>query len=323
METKPVARPVLPPRFTSSGGIARFIYAAVLIALLAYGLYVVIKPLVFLDGYGDVKANSREITAPYLSKIVHVHVRPGQKVLQGSVLVVVARADEEEVTRSLTLRLHNSTLKLNELKERFLVARDSHKAAVERVTATEQRLRKMQQPQYSDQLTAIHLANLQGEHAQAVRLYAAIAAELKLLPEAIKEVEAESLWVTKELDEIRGTWGHVVVPAHFDGIVGAKIRDVGSTVPPGQSLLTLYDSASKYILWRLPEFALRMPEQGDAVTIMLGNKTFTGSVRSVLPVALAGGRDPDRTARLVEVEVEKTDVGLPIGAEVMVRLRNF
>jgi multidrug resistance efflux pump len=319
----PVPQDEPPKRFGSPGRAVRFVYATVLLGLLGYGLVWLIKPLVFLEGPGEVKSSAIEVAVPYVAKVKHIHVSPGQSVHEGAVLAVVSRADAAEVSRALSLRLHNANMKRSELRNRLAVAQRSERSVRDRARVTADRLKRMQQPQYCDQLTSNHLANLQREQSEAAQQEAAVLADLRLLPEAIAEVEAEIHRVTDEMNEVNLGWGHILLSAVSAGTVGPKMLESGATVSAGQSILTIYDSRKDYVLWRLPALSLRAPVVNEPVTVLYGRSSFPGTIRSILTVALDGDAKSTEATRLAEVEVKAPPAQLPIGAEVTVRLTNF
>lgn len=310
------------PWFATPGRLVRGVYATVLGALILYGLSWLVRPLVFLEGPGEVKANAQEVSVPFIANIEAMHVKAGQTVFEGTVLATVARADAADTLRELSLRLHNARMQESDLAGRLHVAKSTETSLRERVQTTRERLDRMQ-TLYSDYATSPHLAALQREHADAVRLESQVQSDLRLLPSTLQRVEAEVATVSDQIAQIQRGWGHILLSAPRNGTVGATTVEAGGTVNPGQSIMTLFDAESTYVLWRLPAFNFRSPEIDDEVTVIQGSKKIRGRIRSILPITAGGPAKSATSGRLAEVELEEESTGLPIGAEVEVRLRNF
>ena len=310
-------------RFITSGRVVRMTYGTIVLCALLFMGYWVSRPLFFLEGPGTVQAPAISISLPYAARIKTVGVRPGQEVLAGAVLAAATRAGASETEWEITEKLHEAQRKKTEYEGRLMIAERINPESEKRVSAARRSL-ELLLAQKSQITNSFELSSIYREYAEAINQAAVAEADLKLMPGAVAEVGNEINSLRERLASLDRTWHHIVIAAPKGGHIGATTVTEGSAVNPGDTLMTLYDSAHRYVVWHLPAFSFSLPAVGDEVTVGYGRNHLTGIVRRVLSVADAPTADSlGSVGRLVEVDIAGEATLLPLGAEVVVRLHYF
>lgn len=305
-------------RFASSGKAVRFFYGALVLGAVLTLAYWAAKPLIFLEGVGTVEAPEQQISFPHVAEVKIIAVRPGQEVHRGTVLAILKRSDAEAVSQSLEQRLYNAESSLRDLENRLLVATEARGPAQSRVGAARSTMDRIAK---ADQrfVSANYVANMQREYSEAADRLAVLNADAQTLPSAISGARDEILSLRNELMLIDRTWSHIQLTSSYDGNIGPEIAAEGSTVVPGQNILSVYDESKKFLLWRLPAFSLAEPRRGDKVSIAFGRQTYSGKVSRILSISDVA----QSSGRMVEVEIEGNQSRLPLGASVKISLTYF
>ena len=224
----------------------------------------------------------------------------------------------EAVSQSLQQRLYDAEATLRSLESRLFVAQETRGPAEARVAAARSTMARIMK---ADQqfVSASYAANMQREYSEASDRLALVNADQRTLPSAIADTREEIASLRNELLLIDRTWSHIQLISSYDGDIGPNIAAEGSTVIPGQNIMTVYDDSKKYLLWRLPAFSLVEPRRGDKVSIAYGRQTFPGTVTRILSIS-----DTTETGgRMVEVQIDGDQSRLPLGASTTISLSYF
>jgi len=92
-----------------------------------------------------------------------------------------------------------------------------------------------------------------------------------------------------------------VIQAPYDGIIRAKMIEVGDLAVPGKAMFSIENKDAYVVVLVLPERYLHTVGLNQEVTVTvsaLGNKTFTGNVQEIFPVA-----DTKSRSFLVKVKI--------------------
>lgn len=305
-------------RFVSSGRMVRLAYGGLVLAAVLGLAYWAAKPLIFLKGPGTVEAPAQDVSYPHLAEVKIMAVRPGQEVHRGTVLAVLSRPDAVPARQALEQRLFAAEARLRELENRLLVVRAARGAADQRVGIARAALARIEQADRQF-VNANYVATMQREYAQAADRAGALAADAATVPAALATARVEIEALRKELALIERSWSHIQLTSRFHGAVGPRVLAEGSTVVPGQTVMSIYDESRKFVLWRLPAFSLAEPRRGDAVQVAYGRARFAGKVSRVLSLSETG----ENGGRLVEIELSRGAERLPLGVVTTVSLSYF
>lgn len=309
--------------YRSSGSIIRWLYAMILMAGGLYAAYSFIGPMFTLEGEGVVRAPGLDVSVPFVATIKDVHVKAGQKVHSGTVLAVVSRANTDDVLRSLNEQWHAAAQLNHELQQRLAEEQVLVGPYAQRARQARERLQRTSG--YRQYMTSLEMATIQRDDVEAQQSLAKVQSDLANLPGAI----ADNLIAMRELQEqqiiIANEWRHHMLLADKEGYIGANVMHAGSTVTPGQTILTVYDMSQVYVMWELPLFHWVRPREGQDVLITFGRTEVPGRIRRLLQVAKRQGGTTDqheRTGQMAEVEILTDDImALPLHGYVNIKLK--
>lgn len=305
-------------RFVSSGKAVRFFYGTLVLGAVVMLAYLAAKPLIFLEGHATVEAPERVVSFSHIAEIETVAVRPAQAVRRGAVLAVLRRSDAEIVGRSLRQRLYDLEVRSSDLQNRLLIAREALGPAESRVNAARSTMIRIAN---ADQrfISANFVSSMQREFSEASDRLAIITADARTLPSAIASVNEEIIGLRNDLKIIEQTWSRIQLRSTHDGIIGSDLALEGSTVLPGQKIMSIYDDHEKFLLWRLPSFSLVELEAGDTVNISYGRQKISGEVSRVLAIS----DETNSSGHMVEVKIKGNRRALPLGAVATISLSYF
>ncbi|MCL5958345.1 MAG: efflux RND transporter periplasmic adaptor subunit [Chloroflexi bacterium] len=126
----------------------------------------------------------------------------------------------------------------------------------------------------------------------------------------------------------------VEVRSPINGVVVARQGDVGDAVSPGQSILTVTDPISQWVLANIEETKIGRIKRGQPVQVHADalDRTFSGHVDTITPATAAtfsllpqqnGSGNFTKVTQLVPVKILVDTQGqtLPLGGSVEVRIR--
>lgn len=316
------APPVPDARFTTSGAWTRRIYASLVFGVLAFVIYQVSKPLLFVEGPGVLTAPNTQISLPHPAYIKFMMVQPSQHVLPGTVLAIVDRPQQEDAIRDIQAKLHTLRSTQQTLSARLQNAKNNLTLARQLANESDVRWQKVQD-KYKDYVTADLSSTLQRDRVEAHAKLTNWENDLVNLPKQMDLIQTEIRRLETDVHEIERTWRHKLITSEKESVVGPRVASAGASLSAGAPLLTLYDLKQSYVLWRLPALRLSDPLPGQMVSITHGVYVAKGRVRRVLNLANDAQDNSTADSNLVEVDWLDTHHRLPVGAQVVVRLTNW
>jgi RND family efflux transporter MFP subunit len=213
------------------------------------------------------------ISSRVMAPITQVHVRAGDRVRRGSVLVTLdtrdtqaERARAEAASRSAAELARAADADLHTAESALVLARATH----DRMAGLH--AKKSATPQELDQaVAALKAAEAYSTSARS-RLAAADAARVAA------EAAAEAATITATYAELR---------APFDGVVAERHADPGSLATPGSPLLTLEDPSAYRVEVQLDEARAANVKTDQVISVRLDNAP--------------GGRDSWMDGRVAEI----------------------
>lgn len=308
-------------RYRTSGRFVRVLYALLVFVVIAYALYFFGRPFLILEGAGQVVAPERDITAPFIADVRLAHVRAGQLVYPGALLVTLDRAGRGEALRTVSDALADRARTINTAREDLTVAEQMQERLRQRKDELQAALER-----FDDNAQAVDLltrAGLQRELSDALFQWEENQAKRNQLPGLLAELIEDRSQLLRRRAEILATWENRQILAKERGTVGSGIISEGDTVTPGETMLRILDQEQKFILWELPRDVLRLPSIGEGVKIISANETTTGVVDRILPLSGASTTEPSAGSRLIEVAITDPTADLPLEGSVTVRMFYF
>lgn len=215
----------------------------------------------YVEATGTVSAaQSAQLASQVMGTITRVNVHEGDRVRRGEVLIAIDEAQQRAAYASANAGLQAS--------QEAIAAADADYALAEATMKRYQMLydKKSVSPQEYDEVkTKLAAAKARRDAAHAGR------------------TQAEA-----GVSQASTAMGFTKIRAPFDGLVIAKLADVGAMAAPGAPLLLVEDPSHFRLEASVDETkigAVRMEEEAPVVIDALGDQAITGKVVQIVPAA--------------------------------------
>lgn len=246
------------------------------------------------------------ISSKLMGTVQAIHVREGDRVERGDLLVVV---DQRQVAAQLT-RAQAGSQEARRAEVSALSAQDSTKAAADLAAST---YKRYQQLLASDSVSQQEFDEVEARHRQAQAAKAQSEAMLAAARSRVRQAEAtvESAVVGKKDAQVR---------APYAGKITARLIEEGDLASPGTPFLTIEKEGEYYADLVLPErhiqaVALEMEVQVNVPA--LGETSLEGRIDRIVPLADARSRSFQLKVRLPQDAPLKSGmfarVNIPVG----------
>ncbi len=271
--------------------------AIYILALGVFGIAVanyLFGDLVFLRANGLVLRDVTVIAPTYVAKVQSVHVKEGQEVEKGQVLVNLQSIEMLERLADLSARRARLVADSVEFRIRSETVSALLPLAQKREDESSRVVGKFDQlaeaglttaSSYDAALTANF--NAQQDRIRLTSQMTTLEKELATLQEARNDAESA-------LSKLQDHYAEGVVRAPVSGSVGAVTPSIGNVYRTGEDILSIY-SGDPYILAYLPRRYLFSIEAGLKVTISDGRHTAAGVLEELLPVTDALAKEFQNT----------------------------
>lgn len=263
----------------------------------------------YYEAVGTVRARTASLlSSKIMGSIVALHVREGDRVRQGQVLIEIDARDAAAQLQRARAGMQEAESALVEV-ERSIEAAESSKASAEAqstlATSTFKRYKAMLEgkavsQQEFDEVRTKHEIALT-EAARAGKMLDVLAARKRQALTRIDQARAD-------VTSAQVHTGYARITSPVDGIVTARQADVGFTATPGAPLLTVEDDSRYQLEASVEESQVVKLHAGDSAQAQidaLGGKELTGVVAEIVPAA-----DPASRSYVVKIDLQ-TDEGLP------------
>jgi membrane fusion protein, multidrug efflux system len=254
----------------------------------------------YYEAVGTVRAkNSSAVAAKIMGNIVALHVREGDFVRAGQVLVEIENRDAGIQLQKTRAGVRETQDSLEEVDRNIHAAESAHAAALanERLAkATFNRYqmlfdRRSVSPQEFDEIRARYeVAKAESERAERM---------LQVTKARRNQVQARIDQAKADVANAQVYAGYSRIAAPISGVVVAKQADVGSMAMPGTPLLTIEDSSHYQLEASVQESQLGKIQLHDRVRVMIeavGDRELAGTVDEIVPAA-----DPASRTYVVKV----------------------
>jgi multidrug efflux pump subunit AcrA (membrane-fusion protein) len=256
----------------------------------------------YYEAVGTVRArNSSVVAARIMGNIVALHVREGDTVRAGQILIEIENREAGIQVQKAQAGVRESQEALEEVDRNIRAAESAREAARanEKLANTTfnryQTLfaRRSVSPQEFDEVrTRLEVASAERERAE--RLLQATTAQRKQVLARIDQAKAD-------VSNARVNIGYAKLTSPINGIVTSKQTDVGYLATPGSPLLTIEDNSRYQLAVAVEESRLgtiHLHDQAQLQIEALGNTELTGSVEEIVPAS-----DPNSRSYIVKVGV--------------------
>ncbi|MEX0375290.1 HlyD family secretion protein [Spiribacter pallidus] len=309
-------------RYQTSGRFARTIYSLMVLAVIGYALYFFGRPYLVLEGPGVVTAPVRDVSVPFVADVRLVHVRPGQRVYPGALLVTLNRAGRGEALRDIDAAIADRAQDIDAVRRELMVARRMEPTLRRRMEELRDALARTDRtPGAVDLLTR---AGLQREYSDARARLEENRAQRRNLPDLLAQLMEDRSRLQIRRAEVATQWQNRRVLARQSGTIGAGVISEGDSITPGEVMVRLLDQDRRYVRWELPQTLLRLPRLGEDVVIEAANVRVPGQVDRILTLSDSVANDSADRGRVVHVELDAADAErLALESSVTVRMGYF
>jgi RND family efflux transporter MFP subunit len=247
----------------------------------------VIWPLVF-EAVGTVQAETAStIGAKLLGAVTAIRLQEGDRVRMGDVLATI----DERQAGAQRQQAEAGLAEARQMEQAARAARDAAMAGADLASATYRRYKTLAA---QESVSRQEFDDVKARFRQA---QAGLSQSEDVLKAAVQRVgQAEAA-----LAYARVSATDAVVRAPFDGIVTAKMVDVGDLAAPGRPLFGLEKDGSHRVDIRLPEAYVDAVRPGQRASVHIeaaGQPRIQGVVDIIAPAA-----DPDSRSFLVKVRI--------------------
>jgi multidrug efflux pump subunit AcrA (membrane-fusion protein) len=256
----------------------------------------------FYEATGTVRSKTTSVLSSRIMGIIMtIHVREGDRVRAGQVLVVIDSREATALVQQAQAGMREAESALEEI-ERNLQAAGSSKTAAEASSAlsasTYNRYKQLLErrsvsPQEFDEVQARHrVADAEAE--RATRVLSSLEARKNQVLAKIDQAKAQVVNA-----QVYASYARVASP--MNGIVTAKQAEVGAMAAPGTPLLTLEDNSQYRLEAAVEESQIRKIRLGDKVQVRidaLGDEEVSGAVSEIVPAA-----DPASRSHTVRIDL--------------------
>jgi membrane fusion protein, multidrug efflux system len=260
----------------------------------------------YYDAVGTVQAKNRSVVAAkVMGNIVALHVREGDTVRAGQILIEIDNRDAGIQLQKTQAGMREVEDSLEEVERSIRAAEAARAAARANETLAKSTLQRYQtlferhsvSPQEFDEVRAKYeVAKAESERAD--RLLQATAARQNQVRARIDQAKAD-------IANARVYVGYSRIASPIDGVVVSKQGDVGYMTTPGTPLLTIENNASYQLHAAVEASRLGTIHVNDQVHVVLeapGNTDLTATVEEIVPTA-------DPSTRSYTVKIALPNVG--------------
>ena len=233
------------------------------------------QPVVY-EALGTITAqNSSTLSGKIMGTVKAVNVKEGDRVTKGDVLIIL---DERQVAATLR-RSEAGLAEAKRTENAAISSRNAARAGANLAEATYKRYQKLFKEESAtrqefEEAQARHL-QAQAELAQAEAMVAAARSRIQQAQAAVSGAGISQKDAT--------------ILAPYDGIVTAKMIDVGDLASPGTPLLTLEKVGGFQVEFLLPEHHIQAVQPGQALDVTIpaleGFPAITGTVKTIAAAA--------------------------------------
>lgn len=302
----------------------RFVYLAMMIALIATGANFLFGDLVFLRADGLVLRNKTTVSTTYLARVESVGVSPGDRIAKGLPILTLQSTDILERLAELSSKRASLAARAADFRIRLATASSLLPFAEMREEESQKMLTKLGElanrqiiglARYNDALRA---------RFDAKQSFIEIGAQNDALKEELASVDAARADAENALAKLRNHYADGVVRAPVDGAVGTTVPAKGDVYRPGETILEVY-SGKPYVLVYLPRRYLFEVQTGAAVMVTSGRLSAAGRITDILPVTAALPKEfqnsfkPSDRSQLARISFHQ-EPPFPLHAKVSLRL---
>jgi multidrug resistance efflux pump len=256
---------------------ARRVYLATVAAAAAFLVLQLVGPMIFLDADGLVMKERSVLAPEFNARVTQVHVRPGDHVRKGQLLLQVNSTETLDRIADLTSKLGTIAAREAQLAGRAQQASTLLPVAADRKARAHASHKQLQALANRGLTTSNRIMEATRELFDAEREDAQIRGESVTLLQELATTSATRKDLGTAIEELRRSYNGGNLVATVDGQVGPKVVSPGTILKLGEPALEIH-SGESYVVAYLPMSRFYSLEAGDAVVITDGASRARGRV---------------------------------------------
>ena len=238
------------------------------------------QPFIY-EAIGTIAAqNSSTLSGKIMGTVKAVKVKEGDAVTKGDTLVIL---DERQVAAGLR-QSEAGLAEASKAENAAISARNAAQAGADLAKATYKRFEKLFK---EDSATRQEFEEAEARHLQAQAALAQAQAMVSAARSRIQQAQAavSGAGISRK---------DAIITAPYDGIVTAKMTNVGDLASPGIPLLTLEKIGGFQVEFLVPEHHIQAVQLGQTLEVTIPALTnfppITGTIKTIAPTADAKSR---------------------------------
>jgi multidrug resistance efflux pump len=244
----------------------------------------VVGPLIFLDADGLVMKERSVISSDYNARVTAVHVKPGDVVKAGTLLVSVSSAETLDRIADFTAKVAAAHARETQFNSRLTQIATLIPVARDRSQRSSAALKHLQALSARQLTTAPRVMDATREAYEAERELAQLSGEIEVARQEMTAAANARKDLAEALETLKASYNRGQIVAPVDGTIGPKVPAIGSIIRVGESALDLYRGET-YVVGYLNTSRLYSIETGDSVIVTDGKLRSSGVVARVEAVA--------------------------------------
>jgi multidrug efflux pump subunit AcrA (membrane-fusion protein) len=266
---------------TGGRSIGRLVYLSLVAFLVLYLAFEFLGPRFFLVADGMVLKDRLVVSRLFAARVLQVHVKPGDPVVAGKVLMTLYSPEMETRAGELIAKRAAIVTREIQIRSRLEAIAGLKPQAGERHAQAARALEHVNRLATRQLTTAARQSDAARDIYEAEREARQLAAEARGLEtelETLGEVKAE---LTKTIKTLTATYDSGLVIAPAEGIIGPRVPDAGTTLQAGETALEIY-GGEHYVLAYLRMRFFRLDNPFTPVIVSSGHERHRGYIESVV-----------------------------------------
>lgn len=221
--------------------------------------------------------------APRVSGVVtQVHVKNGQPVKTGDVLVTLDATSYEQKFQSAVAQYEQALISLEVSRQKIRVSENSLQAANAILDTLKTQFNAKDHPGVRAGVSQIDMSDLRNKIKAQTKQVESLKVQIDIDKLQVRMQEKQVQALKAAMEAARTDLAHTSVTAPVDGVIENVFLGIGTHVSPVSGMFTLINTGETYIQANYEETELSGVKAGDRATIYprmyLGQKSFEGIV---------------------------------------------
>jgi multidrug resistance efflux pump len=313
-------------RSRSSWG--RWLYLALVAGLLLWIVDGFFGRLLYFRAEGIALRERVVLATQYPAAVTNLQVVAGSSVAAGDRLATLRSREVEERLAELAAKYGELLGRVSELRVRREVIEAVHPLAVQRLTELRDASAGMDDLRERRLATTAFRVNIINDHFASLLEEVRMAIEGRSIAAELPELETATAAAREAVEQLKRSYAGGALVAPVGGIVGYLHASEGTVINASEPIMEIF-TGSTFILAYLPGGTLYQMEEGDAVDVRVGLRSYNGRIAALFPFAAELPREFQKTfqpvdrAQVARIALDRGEPEPPLFAKVNLGSRGF